>query len=316
MAGVRGKSLFTLLESTVARLGSSAAARTAVASPFQAGTPFQQVSYEALRNMTVSMSSIIAERSSRASGAKKVLVCDLPNVCENLLLQLACSRLGIGYLTTKDDKSLETVMSSKEEIQIVAAIPATVDSWLAKNDALAKVTSVVQVEELFSDLANHSSAVVMEDSLDDAPHGYFNTVTSPLRNSQLVPLALAAESQLQLTESDSVLVSITLCHQFGIASGVGAALAAGSKIVLPAVGGIRGCGVPAERAEAVRQVLKDEKVTVLFSDAPVIKQLGDKVEAPALRTGVVKVGSGADFLDEKIQLAGVPLWTMGKKTTS
>ena len=110
-------------------------------------------------------------------------------------------------------------------------------------------------------------------------------------------------------------MSITLCHAFGIGSAVGSALLSGAAVVLPAVGGIRGCGVPAERAAATLSVLESEACTLLFADTHTLKALPPPTDAGALRAlrgGVCKTGSGAAFLDEELEYAGVAMRTVGK----
>ena len=53
-------------------------------------------------------------------------------------------------------------------------------------------------------------------------------------------LGESAAKELDMKAADRVLVSITLCHAFGIGSGVGSAFSSGAALVLPAVGGIKG----------------------------------------------------------------------------
>lgn len=346
MAGSHAGALFSLLSSTTARLGAQrAASHPVVLSPFQEGTPFRNLSYQGLTRMSSALAQRMLNTALVPPGFKEqkkqlAIVSDLPNVGENLLLQLACSKLGIAYLTTKDEAGLAEALTSSSPVNLVGGVAATRDSWLLGAAKTSSSSSsdfkVTAAEEFFADLqwnvgetiggvASQESDIASTSRGTDEKtnHGYFNTLNSPLPNTQIVQLAKAAQTQLQLMEKDSVLISITLCHQFGIASGVGAALLAGSTIVLPAVGGIRGCGVPAERAAAVRQVLAEEACTILFSDAPIVKQLLKSSEdggsrpqvknAPGLRSGVVKTGSGSDFLDEKMEVAGIPLWTMGAR---
>merc|ERR1719253_2271720 len=109
-----------------------------------------------------------------------------------------------------------------------------------------------------------------------------------------------ALSALGLTADDRLLVSITLCHAFGIGSAVSSALQAGATVVLPGSSGIRGCGSPSQRAQVTLEVLASEKCTVLFADVHTLKALPPPgaADLSALRTGVCKVGSGADFLPD------------------
>ena len=94
------------------------------------------------------------------------------------------------------------------------------------------------------------------------------------------------------------------------------------------MGGIRGCGVPAQRAEATLQVLSSQNCTLAFFDTHTLKalpapgslefqalesKLGQPLSLEALRGGVCKVGSGSDFMDETTEYAGVTLATLSKR---
>ena len=113
-----------------------------------------------------------------------------------------------------------------------------------------------------------------------------------------------ASDKLDMRNKDRVCVSITLCHAFGIGSAVGSCIQSGAAIVLPAVGGIRGCGDPKQRAKVTLDIISSEKCTVLFADTHTLKALpepGD-LDISSLRTGVVKTGSGTKFLKDTIRL--------------
>jgi len=100
----------------------------------------------------------------------------------------------------------------------------------------------------------------------------------------------------------------------------------GGAVVLPAVGGIRGCGDPQQRADVTLSVLEASRATQLFADTHTLRAMppADGRDLSALRTGVVKIGSGSDFLEgvheaptkggEPLELsfAGVRLVAMGK----
>eukprot|EP00959_Pyramimonas_sp_CCMP1952_P052518 1097937-Pyramimonas_sp.AAC.2 len=89
----------------------------------------------------------------------------------------------------------------------------------------------------------------------------------------------------------------------------------GGTVMLPAVGGIRGCGDPAQRAQVTRDALVFTNSTLLFGDSHTIKAL-EPLSVPqglSLRGGVIKISSGTDFLDSNISYAGVELRNMGKK---
>jgi len=125
---------------------------------------------------------------------------------------------------------------------------------------------------------------------------------------------------LQMGPSDRVCVSITLYHAFGIGSACSAALMSGAAIVLPAVGGLQGCGVPSQRARVTLQTLAAEKCSLLFADTHTLKALHDDslredleaADLATLRGGVCKTGSGAMILPETVALKGTELLTCGK----
>ena len=84
--------------------------------------------------------------------------------------------------------------------------------------------------------------------------------------------------------------------------------------MLPAVGGIGGCGDPKQRAKVTLDIISSEKCTVLFADTHTLKALpetGD-LDISSLRTEVVKTGSGTKFLKDTITYGPAKLKTLGK----
>jgi len=122
---------------------------------------------------------------------------------------------------------------------------------------------------------------------------------TPLTHAEAISQGTEAAHHLELTESDRVCCSVTLMHPFGIGSSVTSTLLAGGTLVLPAVGGIRGCGDPKQRAQVTLETLASTKTTVVFGDSHTLKAM---LDAPppsqplSLRTGAIKIGSGASFL--------------------
>ena len=91
------------------------------------------------------------------------------------------------------------------------------------------------------------------------------------------------------------------------------ALLSGAGIALPAVGGIRGCGVPAERVQASLDMIKKLGCTLMFADTHTLKALPDvEPGSLTLKGGAVKIGSGADLLAETRDYAGITLQCVGK----
>lgn len=252
-----------------------------------------------------------------------VIVSDLPNTTENLILQLACNRLGVHYGTAKN---LESMASQFPKVK--GAVAATADGFLAETNlefpfldgnTLIELIHKGGLKEFTSE--EHDQEDV--ERVEQVPHAFYNSKTG-YSNQQALQHGVEAADQLKITEEDVVCISITLCHAFGMGSAVCSALQRGSCIVLPAVGGIQGCGVPSERAAATFDVLQSEKCTLLFADTHTIKALPPALVPdekdptkehrylPHLRGGVCKVGSGSDFLYETITYGGIKLKTLGK----
>ena len=265
----------------------------------------------------------------------QVLVSDLPNVAENLLLQLAVARLGGAVATAKDAKAVAALVGAGVDVRGVVVADGASSAILDAGDALALRPIIgdwglsALIETSGGDGSDDDDAAGEGVGPDDAL-GYFGSAT-PLRHGEAAALGAAARARLALAADDRACVAITLCHAFGIGSAVCAALGAGAAVVLPAVGGIRGCGVPSQRAQVTREVVAAERCTLLFADSHTLGALppgdgGDGGGAPplSLRGGVVKIGSGSDFLDDvketpiggsprALEYGGVPLIAMGKK---
>ena len=178
---------------------------------------------------------------------------------------------------------------------------------------------------------------------------------APLSQSAALGLGSELAAKLEVTAADRICCSVTLMHAFGIGSACGAALGSGATLVLPAgscthtkpplplhhhahthhsrtaVGGIRGCGNPTQRAEVTLEVLASTQATVLVGDTHTLRAMAELGQAPPagleLRTGVIKIGSGSTFLDDvreappgpkggaplPLEYAGVSLHAIGKK---
>lgn len=244
-----------------------------------------------------------AALEARGYRAGETLVSDLGNVSQNLVLQLACSRLGVCYGTAKNDKALAALRSA---VDVRGAVYADAEGPLARGDlpGLDAAVLAADADRRFGDDAEAAAP-------ESAAHAYFNS-TSPLTNEHLEALAEDAASNLELTDADGACVSVTLCHAFGVGSAVGACLSRGATISLPNVDGIVGCGVPSERAAATLLCLQQDASTVLYADTHTLKALPADADLPALRTGVCKVSSGSTFLAQDAEFAGRSLWTLGK----
>lgn len=291
------KSISGLVQAVASRAPSSIALK----SPFQS----QTFTYEQL---SVTTNGLAGWLSMYGYGRNDVLISDLPNVSENLILQIACNRLGVAYATAKNLEGMAKFPNIK------GAVSATESGFLAET-----VLSVPYLSgEFLQDLIHNGGLddFHQESFAEPEPettHAFYNSPTAPFTNRQALEQGEDAAFELSMCVDDKVCISITLCHAFGIGSGVCSVFSRGATAVLPAVGGIQGCGVPSERAAATLQVLKDEQCTLLFADTHTLKALPDPPHDLPLRGGACKIGSGSTFLEETRKYSGVSLRTVGKK---
>ena len=275
--------------------------RLALTSPFQSA---EKLTYQDLSRKTNALAGWL---STYGFEKNDVIVSDLPNISENLLLQIACNRLGVGYGTAKNLESM-----ARDFPKVKGAVSATASGFLAEIGLPFPYLS----GEFLQDLIDNGLDDYMDEDFDEGgestSHGFYNTPTG-YTNQQALVHGTEAAHELKVTEEDTICVSITLCHPFGIGSAVCSAFLSGAAIALPAVGGIQGCGVPSERAAATLLVLESEKCTILFADTHTLKALPEPSQLLLLRDGVVKIGSGATFLQEKREYGGVALRTIGKE---
>ena len=250
--------------------------------------------------------------------AGDVVGTDLPNVAESLLLHLACSRLGASVATAKTPDSFPSNMR--------LGVVASADSALLQHSPSLQML-VAGSEEMKSALDGDSRMDFDdEDSSPEAtmdrPLGYFNSST-PYTQQQCLAHGRAMQQHLNVTPEDKACVSISLFHPFGIGTSVCGTWLAGATVVLPAVGGLHGCGVPSERAAVTACTLHEQECSLLFADKHTLTALdgvfaGDQKMRTAatsnLRGGISKMGSGSDILDTKVDCGGVALYTLGKKS--
>ena len=276
--------------------------RLALTCPFQSAQKL--LTYQDLSRTT---NALAAWLSTYGFEKNDLIVSDLPNSSENLLLQIACNRIGVGYGTAKDLESM-----AKNFIKVQGAVSATGSGFLAEVGLPFPYLS----GEFLQDLIDNGLNDYMDEDLDEGDelsnHGYYNTAVG-YTNHQALLHGEEAARELNLTPDDTICIAVTMCHPFGIGSAACSAFLSGASIALPAVGGIQGCGVPSERAAATLSVLESEKCTILFADTHTLKALPESSQRLSLRDGVVKIGSGATFLKEKRTYGGVELRTIGKE---
>mmetsp|Transcript_7309 Transcript_7309/g.23043 ORF Transcript_7309/g.23043 Transcript_7309/m.23043 type:complete len:283 (-) Transcript_7309:14-862(-) len=252
------------------------------------------LSFEELERRAAAAAGVISRRGL-APGS--VLVSDLKNSSSNLVTQLACSKLGVAYGTAKNEKALAAL---QEKLDVGGVLAESDDSFLREAGTTTLSAAELLDEAAASDVTGANAA-----------HGFYNS-TSPLTNAEIESLAADAAEHLALTPDDTVCVSVTLSHSFGIASAAAACLLSGATIALPNVDGIVGCGVPSDRAAATLLALQDG-ATVLVADTHTLKALPEDAVIPSLRDGVCKIASGSDFLERSTPFAGTTLWTLGKR---
>eukprot|EP00584_Thalassiosira_punctigera_P005843 CAMPEP_0172537758 /NCGR_PEP_ID=MMETSP1067-20121228/9299_1 /TAXON_ID=265564 ORGANISM="Thalassiosira punctigera, Strain Tpunct2005C2" /NCGR_SAMPLE_ID=MMETSP1067 /ASSEMBLY_ACC=CAM_ASM_000444 /LENGTH=297 /DNA_ID=CAMNT_0013323121 /DNA_START=14 /DNA_END=907 /DNA_ORIENTATION=- len=291
------KSISGLVQAVASRAPSSIALK----SPFQS----QTFTYEQLSATSNALAGFL---SLYDYGRNDVLMSDLPNVSENLILQLACNRLGVVYATTKDLEGMAKFPKVK------GAVSSTGTGFLAETDLPVPYLSGEFLQDLIrngglDDFRDESFSEMEQETT----HAFYNSPAAPYTNRQALEQGDDAAFQLSMCADDKVCVSITLCHAFGMGSGMCSIFSRGATAVLPAVGGIRGCGVPSERAAATLEVLSDERCTLLFADTHTLKALPDPPHDLPLRGGACKIGSGSTFLEETRTYSGVSLRTVGKK---
>ena len=279
-----------------------APSRLAVLSPFQSAGA-DKITYLQLSQQSSALAGFLSAYGYEKSN---ILVSDLPNISENLMLQLACNRLSVHFATAKN---LEAMAKFP---RVNGAVTAQTTGFLAETNLPLPYLDGEFLLDLIHNGGLDDFSSETNDAGDqlEATHAFYNSV-KPFTNQEALQLGKEAANELKMTHDDKVCVSITLCHAFGMGSAVCSTLLSGATLVLPAVGGIQGCGVPSERAAATFQVLRDQKCSLLFADTHTIKALPAEPEQLYLRGGICKVGSGATFLYETVGYGGVQLKTLG-----
>ncbi|KAL3934275.1 MAG: hypothetical protein SGARI_003462, partial [Bacillariaceae sp.] len=103
------------VKTVAAALDSAAIARPhhlAVISPFQTEVT-NKFTYQDLRLKTNELAGFL---SAYGYGRKDIMVSDLPNIAENLMLQIACNRLGVIYATTKNLEGMAKLPTVKGSV--------------------------------------------------------------------------------------------------------------------------------------------------------------------------------------------------------
>jgi hypothetical protein len=292
------KTISSLVDAAAERFPS----RLALISPLQ--STFERKTYLELCQITNALAGWL---SNYGFERNNLLISDLPNIAENLMLQIACNRLGVGYGTAKSFEKMNDTFS-----KVKGAVSSTGTGFLAETALpLPYISGDFLVNLINNGGLDEFQDTRLDEGGEDSGHGFYNTA-SPYTNRQALEHGKDAAKELHITKEDVVCISITLCHPFGLGSAVCSAFETGAAIVLPAVGGILGCGVPTERAEATLKVLESEKCSLLFADTHTLESLPPAPPGLHLRGGACKVGSGATFLEETRSYGGVTLRAVGK----
>jgi len=257
----------------------------------------------------------------------------VPNSHINCVAHLACAKAGLTLVTAKTAEGLLEAFKSKElkdslkgvivaqgvlprqaiDEFLVLHLPIVYGEGAAKNDVMTIEHLLDNISQQSVDLSDDDAAEALAELVrsfasDDRPFAYYNSVTRAVTRAELTAQGAAVAKQLSLTSDDKVCIPVTLNHSMGSGFGLMAALHAGASIVLPS---------PTPDPHATLAALKEEECTVLFADSHTLKTFTPmglaKADLPALRTGLIKVGSGEAFgLGEPRLLAGTELVTVGK----
>jgi len=255
------------------------------------------------------------------------LISDMPNVAENLMLQIACNRIGVTYATAKGLEGMTKLTKVRGSVSAAGtgflaetnfSLPYLSGDYLldlihGTNESTGSNNGLFGLEEF--DLEDNEQDVDDTESSESLPpHAYYNS-TTPFTNQEALELGKNSAWELAMVEEDVVCVAITLCHAFGMGSAVCSTIGEGATLVLPAVDGIRGCGIPSKRAESTLNAMESENCTLLFADKHTLKAFDNEgslqPERLSLRGGVCKVASGSQFLEGTVKCGGATLKTMG-----
>ena len=176
-----------------------------------------------------------------------VIVSNIPNISENLILQLALSHIGGALATPRKGEDLQALTSKYNVLGAICCDDGSEAQEWAQGHRLPTIS-------LGEQPPNDSPTVTFDELIACPPRREDPTSTGAtllgifgsamVTNGEAISLGRAAASRLGTQQTDRTCVSVTLCHAFGIGSAATSAFSSGGACVLPAVGGIRGCGDP------------------------------------------------------------------------
>ena len=153
------------------------------------------------------------------------------------------------------------------------------------------------------------SKATSDHSLNFAVYGGAKATDRYLTQGQVSKLAQDMVAEIQLTDSDRVVVPVSLAHSYSFGSGVMATLMVGGTVILPSAN---------PDTQKTVTAVHDEEATVLFLDRDFLKILRQEdvaISSPKLRQGILKIGSGWAFHQEPEKFkdySGLPLVTVGR----
>ena len=214
----------------------------------------------------------------------------LPNCADNVLLQLSSAVLGLRVVTVKDAALLPEIgcggwVHMGGDIGGVGAT-LTMAPGASKGQGLLR--RVMEEGATRDDGRNFGDTGIpaTELAVDEfAQYGGVDAARTQL--GALVDLGDSVCSHLSLTEDDVVCVPVNMNHTMGFGFGVVPAILAGASVVLPST---------STSVETTIAAMQNQACTILIADSHITKVLvADDVStanAPSLRGGLVKVGSG------------------------
>jgi hypothetical protein len=216
-------------------------------------------------------------------GPGSVVATDLGNSVSNLLLQLAAAHSSMQVLTVKSAEELEKLAP---ELPVEGAVMSNPSSFLSK----ASFPMPSMDSAAFMKLSGEPPEANVDRDSDLA---YYSS-TKVTTNREVYLYGVGTAGTLEILPQDVVCVAASINHPFGL-GGVISGIVRNATVYLPDMN-------KPEPGDS----------TILITD----KHHVDKFKGAAkLRNGVVKVSSGFDLLQEKMEVGGAKLWTVGTGNT-
>jgi acyl-CoA synthetase (AMP-forming)/AMP-acid ligase II len=210
----------------------------------------------------------------------EIVVTEAQQSTANLVVQLAASHLGMRVLTVKNAEELASLAPEFGAALKGAALP-TASSFL--KDA------PVFLKNLIPEIKGAAVDGVTNRDLDLA----FYSSKQNVPNRQLYLVGVGTAGLLEVKPEDQICIAAPLYHWFGMGTAV-SAFVRNASIYIP---------------DLSKPDLQES--TLLITDKHQLDKFRKAGGSSKLRGGVVKVGSGNLVLNEKAELNGAQLWTLG-----